>query len=58
MNRHERYNRSPEGQARYARYRETEKGHANERVQHGRLRVRERVERLRAIEEELSHYRV
>lgn len=54
MNRHERYNRSPEGRARYRRYRETEKGRRNERIQHGKLRFRERAERIEAQEKELS----
>lgn len=55
MNRHEVYNRSPEGRARYARYRQTAKGRSNERIQNGRKRFRERAGRIQAIEEELSH---
>lgn len=54
MNKHSRYNRSPKGRARYRRYRETEKGHRNERIQHGRQAFRERAERIEAQEKELS----
>ena len=34
MTKHERYNRSVKGQARYRRYRATPKGQKNDRVQH------------------------
>lgn len=34
MTKHERYNRSPKGQARYRRYRDTPLGQKNDRKQH------------------------
>lgn len=55
MNSHERYNQSPKGRARYERYRASEKGRRNERIQHGRLRFRERNARMSDIKKELSH---
>lgn len=55
MNRNERYNRSPKGRARYARYRATDKGHANERKVLGRRTARRRDDQMTNIEKELSH---
>lgn len=49
------YNRSPKGVSRYARYRDTEKGRANERVQQGRRTFRSRQEQLAQLEKELGH---
>lgn len=54
MTRHQRYNRSPKGQARYRRYRASEKGHANERRVHLRLDTRRREAIITRLESELK----
>ena len=51
MNKHERYNRSPKGRARSARYRATEKGRANERRVNLRHTVKRREALIQRIEE-------
>jgi hypothetical protein len=50
----ERYNRSPKGQARYARYRATEKGRANERRSIMRLTTKRRGALINEIKEALA----
>lgn len=55
MNRHERYNRSAKGRARYTRYRDTDKGRKNERLVIARQTYRRRAERIQEIEKELNH---
>jgi hypothetical protein len=53
MNRHERYNRSPKGRARYERYRLKDNG-ANERHRKLSFTVKRRADRIQQIEELLT----
>jgi len=50
VTKHERYNRSEKGRARYRRYRATLKGHANTR----RYRLREAVKEREALIERIK----
>ena len=55
MTKHERYNRSPKGRARYRRYRETEKGRANTRRYRTHEAFRRRVASITRVEELIEH---
>jgi len=54
VTKHERYNRSAKGKARYQRYRKSVKGHANERRVDLRHTVRRREALIQRTEGELS----
>jgi hypothetical protein len=54
VTKHERYNRSAKGEARYRRYRRTPKGQRNDRIQHLRRLVVRRDAIINRIEEELG----
>lgn len=50
----ERYNRSPKGRARYDRYRQTDKGRANDRRQHVVRNIVRRKALIERLEKEMA----
>lgn len=55
MTKHERYNKSPKGRARYARYEESASGRRNRRIHRLRGSNQRRSDRIKTIEKEMSH---